>query len=105
MTNASRASDAMSDAAIFLWPLFAMFALAAIGSAWQARNPAAEAAARARIVSRNWQLPRWRQMPQWNAYQSQQHDPARIARVARRRAFIFAGIAAAILAFLLTGSR
>lgn len=94
----------MSSAEVFLWPLAGMFAIASAGTLWQARNPAAEGAARAKVLHFNWELPRWRQMAHWDEYQAQRQDPQRIARSSRRRAFLFAAIALAILAYLLTRS-
>ena len=62
----------MSDAQIYLWPLFGFFLIAAAGAAWQWRTPREEAAARERLLAGNLRTPRWRGLPQWERYWSQQ---------------------------------
>ena len=94
----------MTGAEVFLWPLLGFFVIAALAAAWTARNPEAESASRKRLLELDWELPRWRQMPKWESYQAHQQAPVRIARAGRRAALIYASIAAAILAYLLTRS-
>ena len=91
----------MSSLEVFLWPLAGFLAVAALAGWWQSRNSAAEAAARRKLMATDWEAKRWSEMPQWQAYQDQQQDPARIARAGRRRAFLFAGLGLALLAYLL----
>jgi hypothetical protein len=90
----------LSDAQIYLWPMFGFFLIAAAGAAWQWRNPRAEAAARERYLERNFGAPRWRQMPKWGRYWSQQQDPAQLRRSAGRRAIAFILCALTLLAML-----
>ena len=94
----------MSAVEIFLWPVVGFLLVAALAGLWQARNPVEDSAARRKLNARNWELDRLRTTPLWQRYQEQQLDPDRIARSARRRSLILAGLAAAILVFLLTRS-
>lgn len=94
----------MSDWAVFLWPLLGLFGIGALGAAWEARNPEREIAARARLLEQDPMAPRWRQMPLWDTYRSQQDDPARFARSARRRALILGACAGAVAVALLLGA-
>lgn len=91
----------MSDAAIFLWPLFGLFALGAAGAAWQASHPRQEIEAKEKIISRDWMLPRWRHMRLWVDLRSQQRNTAHYAHAAARRARIFASLAVIMLGYLL----
>lgn len=91
----------VSDAAIFLWPLFGLFSLAAAGASWQASNPGREIAAKEKILARDWRLPRWQKMPLWGGLRAQQQDAARFAKSASRRAKMFAASALATLVYLL----
>ena len=94
----------MSDDGLFLLPFFGFFAIAALGAWWQARNPEREIAARQRLLERDLNLPRWRQLRQWDSYLVQQNDPVRYARSAGRRAIVLtAGAALVGVAILLSG--
>jgi hypothetical protein len=93
----------VSNAEVFLWPLFGFLMLATAGAAWQWRNAPAEAAARERILKRNLQLPRWQAMPQWDRYNAQQQDPERVGRSAVRRAIAFGIAAFGILLLIILG--
>ena len=94
----------MSDNQVFLYPLLAFLVLGALGALWQARNPQREVDARRRLLEGNVHLSRWQAMPQWRAYCTQQDDPVRLARTARRRAALLGVAAAATAAALALGA-
>ena len=93
----------MSEWAVFEWPLLAFLVIGALGAIWQARNPEREIAARKRLLERNLQLPRWKQMPLWDRYREMQDDPVREARSARLRAILLGGAAVAVATALMLG--
>lgn len=90
----------MSGATFFLWPLLGFFLLCALLALREAANPARTAADRAQALEDE-ALPRRHQSPAWKAYDLQQSDAARIVRSGRRRASLFALLAAATLAYIL----
>lgn len=89
----------VSDAEIFLWPLFGFLVLAAAGASWQASNPEREIEAKDKILAQDGMLPRWRQMPLWGRLRAQQQDVSRLAKSAARRSKIFATLAVITLAY------
>ena len=93
----------MSGWNVILWPLFGWFALCALLTWWEAANPERTIAERGDGVEDK-PLPRPNPSSTYAAYRAQAEDPARVARSARRRAILFALLAAATLATILVRS-